>query len=335
MTAAQLYESPEKLHAAEVELHGFLADELGAWGFAVSRCHLMLGRSEAEQLAIETRSIELAQQRQAMLAEAQLVDERRSAQLDAERLAIETERRSAELQSEGQLARVEQGNRMALARMVLLDDQELARIEREGFKVLREAEREEATLDFRHEQMLLREKRKQALEEQLEAAQTSIEVERLKIQLEREKLDIAALAQEQNLAHLEKLKKIERDDELLRKQAAQDAERERLSAAKDLTPEQMMAALADKDPEIAKAMASRFSSEAEFARKSADEQKALMQEMQAQMMSLMEKGLESNAAVAAGHVKAASRTPAGSCKSCGEATQAAWKACPYCGVPLG
>jgi len=351
-----LCDDSERLRAAEIELSGFLTEELGPFGIAVQRCRLLLARTEDQQLAIDRRRGELEQERKAMLAEAQRLDERRRAELEAERRRIEHERQRAETEDEAGLAELKEGNRLALARMVMLDDQDLALIEREGFAERREGERAQELLDFRQEQLILRERRARELEDELAGARSELETGRINMELEREKLEIARLAQDQSLANLSRLKEIEREDDLLRERARAEAERERLAAAKDLTPEQMMAALADRDPEIARALAAKFGSEAEFARKSAEEQRALMREMQTQMTRVMEKGLDSSGAVAGGLVGAVrsgvERAPvvidnrgepassgsqpphAGKCSACGEPVEAGWRVCPYCGDKL-
>jgi hypothetical protein len=347
--ATALQQDPALLHQAESELSGFLMDELGVYGIVVNRCQLLLGRTEEQQLAIDRRRGELEQERKAMQAQARTLEERRQAKLDEERRLLEKERAADELAAEGELQQLGESNRLGLARMVSLNDQELARIEREGFTAQREDERVEELLDFRQSQLLLREERVLELEGELAGAQSELDTGRIHMQLEREKLEVASLAQDQNLAKLRQLKEIEREDDLLRAQAKSEAERERLAAAKDLSPEQMMAALADRDPEIARAMAARFGSEAEFARKSAEEQKELMREMQAQMAELMQKGLDANATVASGLVgvtrtgverapvvidnrsDAAPAAPSTACRGCGEKVESGWKVCPFCG----
>ncbi len=355
-SAAEVAGDPSALRDAELEIQSFLAEELGRWGIAVDRCQLLISRTESQQLELDSRRLELEQQRADLMKEALLIDERREARLAAERIAIASELDQAQQQSADGKAQRQESSRFALARMVMQNDQELAKLERDGFRELRADERDQELLDFRHRQLLMREDRKAQLEQELLSAQNELDTGRLRVQLEREKLELAALAQEQNLDQLGRIKQLEREDHLARQAANAAAERDRLAAAKDLSPEQMMAAMADKDPEIARAMAGRLSSEAEFARKSAEEQKALMIEMQAQMFRLMEKGLDSNAAVATGIAGAhrppappsttqgpviidnrAAGTPAPptkACTACGEGIQPNWKACPFCGNGL-
>jgi flagellar motor switch protein FliM len=92
----------------------------------------------------------------------------------------------------------------------------------------------------------------------------------------------------------------------------------------------MLAAMADKNPEVAKALAAKFASDGAHAQRNAAEQIQLMQKMQAEMAALMREGLQANAQVARGMVDVTVRT-AHSCAHCGKAMQPQWKACPFCG----
>ena len=337
-----LYQDLSVLHMAEREVQSFLVDELDRFGMNVESCQLLLGRTEEQQLAIDRRRVELDRERAEMLAERGIQEERRQALFEAERATLEKERKTTEAATGAELAGIGETNRFALARMVMLDEHQLSQIEREGFAEKRKSERNEELLDFKQNQLVLRERRAQELEGDLAKAESQLDIGRIELQLERERLAIAALAQEQNLANLRQLKEIEREDDLLRQGAQTEAERHRLAAAKDLTPEQMMAALADRDPEIARALAARGTSEAEFAKKSAADQIALMKEMQAHMASMMEKGLDANARVASGMLNVArtqnlrAATPANqgvvatNCSSCGEAVEPTWNVCPFC-----
>ncbi len=335
-----LYQDHAVLSMAEREVQSFLVDELGRFGMNVESCQLLLGRTDEQQLAIDRRCAELDQERADMLAEQDLQEARRRALFTAERATLEKERKTTEAATGAELAGIGETNRFALARMVMLDEQQLAQIEREGFSEGRKSERDEELIDFKQSQLLLRERRAQELEADLSKAGNQLDIGRIEMQLEREKLTIAALAQEQNLANLRGLKEIEREDDLLRQGAQTEAEQHRLAAAKDLTPEQMMAALADRDPEIARALAARGTSQVEFAQKSAQDQISLMREMQAQMASMMEKSLDANARVASGmlnavrppnvRASATSAVAASHCSNCGETVEPTWKVCPFC-----
>jgi hypothetical protein len=343
LDVAALTGGVDTMHGAEREIEEFIANELGSFGMTVSSCQLLLGRTEQQQLEIDRKSSDLKRQRAEMLAEEVILVEKRKAIFAAELSTLEKERDIAQATTASELEGLAESNRFGLARMVLLDDQQLEEISSEGFARRRTSERSQEVLDFKQGQLFLREKRARELEDQLASAGNQLDVGRLQMQLEKEKLEIAALAQEQNLANLRLVKEIEREDHLLRQSAQAEVEQQRLASAKDLSPEQMMAALADRDPEIARALAARCGSEAEFARKSAEDQLALMKEMQSQMANVMGKSLEANAAVASGVIHAA-RTPiarqqavvqnAGkaACSGCGEQVETTWNVCPFCGA---
>jgi len=113
----------------------------------------------------------------------------------------------------------------------------------------------------------------------------------------------------------------------------------------------MLAALADRSPEIAKALAAKFAADGTQAAKSAEEKVRLLQQMQAEMASLMRQGLQANAEVARGFVVSSQDRPPvvgvhvgrpdppaeaakETCASCKAAVQPQWRNCPYCGKPL-
>jgi hypothetical protein len=255
---------------------------------------------------------------------------RRRQELDRERQQIELEQKLDQSQGQSRLGQANEGYRFAMARMVLQNDADLAVIERDGFAKRRESERLQEQLDAQQAQMLQSQAHTADLQRQLAGAQNELEVQRIKMQIETERLKLASLAQEQNLTNLRRIKEIEREDALARSRDAAEMERARFAAAGTLSPEQMLAAMADKNPEIAKALAAKFANDGSHAQRNAAEQIQLMQKMQAEMASIMREGLQANAQVARGMVDVTIRST-NACTHCGKALQPQWKACPYCG----
>jgi hypothetical protein len=328
--AARLRTDATSLTAAQAEVTQFLNEELFAFGLAVQRCHLLVGRSAAEDLEIARRKNEIEQSRRSMEADIQRIEMRRRQELDRERQQIELEQKLDQSQGQSRLGQANEGYRFAMARMVLQNDADLAVIERDGFAKRRESERLQEQLDAQQAQMLQSQAHTADLQRQLAGAQNELEVQRIKMQIETERLKLASLAQEQNLTNLRRIKEIEREDALARSRDAAEMERARFAAAGTLSPEQMLAAMADKNPEIAKALAAKFANDGSHAQRNAAEQIQLMQKMQAEMASIMREGLQANAQVARGMVDVTIRST-NACTHCGKALQPQWKACPYCG----
>lgn len=350
-SAAALRSDAAKLSAAEAEIGQFLIALLEEHGIALRRCNLLIPRSDAENLAIEQRSREIDRLRKDALAAEEKFELARQQALTIERNRIAQELERSRIGEQVVTDELRESTRFRMARMVMLNEQDLAKLTREGFAEQRVSERTQAELDFRHEQMLLREKQAHELEQQLAQAKTGAEVSRIGMQLEREKLQIAALAQEQNLLNLRRLREIEREDEILRGRERAEQEKARFAVAAALTPEQMLAAMADKNPEVARALAAKFSAQGQ----SAMDQMRIMREMQGEMAAMMRQSLQSNADVARGLVAGMSErerprfvgvpvpppaapvdapAPAGAataCGGCGSALQPTWKACPFCG----
>ncbi len=328
--ASALRSDAATLTAAQDEVAQFLNQELFAFGLAVQRCHLLVGRSAAEDLEIARHKSEIEQARRSMEADIERIEMRRRQELEHERLQIELEQKLEQGAGQARLGQANEGHRFGLARMVLQNDADLAVIERDGFAKRRESERLQEQLDAQQAQMLQSQAHTADLQRQLAGAQNELEVQRIKMQIETERLKLAGLAQEQNLTNLRRIKEIEREDALARSRDAAEMERARFAAAGTLSPEQMLAAMADKNPEIAKALAAKFANDGSHAQRNAAEQIQLMQKMQAEMASIMREGLQANAQVARGMVDVTIRST-NACTHCGKALQPQWKACPYCG----
>lgn len=328
--ATRLRSDAASLAAAKAEVSQFLNEELFHFGLAVQRIHLLVGRSPGEDLEIVRRRKDLEQELRSMEADVERIDMRRRQDLDREKQEIEVEQRLEQAAGQSKIGQANEGHRFALARMVLQNEADLAVIERDGFMRRRESERLQEQLDAQHHQMLQSQAQAAELQRQLSGTQNELDVQRIRMQIEAEKLKLAALAQEQNLTNLRRLKEIEREDAMARGRDAAELERARFATAGTLTPEQMLAAMADKHPEIARALAAKFANEGGQAQRSAAEQVQLMQKMQAEMASLMREGMQANAQVARGLVDVAARN-ATLCTRCGKGLQPQWKACPYCG----
>ena len=265
-----------------------------------------------------------------MAADAERIELRRRQDIDRERQQIAVEQTIDQASGTAQLGRTNEGHRFALARMVLQDSADLAVIEREGFAKRRASERLQEQLDAQHKQMLQSQSHTADLQRQLAGAHNELEVQRIQMQIETERLKLAGIAQDHNLTNLRRIKEMEREDAFARSRDAAEIERARFAVAGTLSPEQMLAALADKNPEVAKALAAKFASEGASAKQNAAEQLQLMQKMQSEMASIMREGLHSNAQVARGLIDSATRSSP-SCPQCSKPLHPQWKVCPYCG----
>jgi hypothetical protein len=341
--AQQLRTNPAVRQALLAAFRQFLGEQLVAFGIVVRDVQLQVARSGDEEQAIRTRTAALERQRKDLIVEQQLVDRRRQQMLDSELLQIDTGEALARGAADSSKAQAGEGNRFALARMVLQNEQQLAEIQRQGFAQKRESERTQDTLDTKHKLLLAAQAHAAQLERDLAGAKSSAEIARIQMELEKERLTIAGLAQEQNLLNLRKLKEIEREDAMLRERERAAQERERIAAMNGLTPEQMLAMMADRSPEVAKALAAKFTADGQHVQRSAAEQMALMQKMQAEMGALMRESLQSNAQVARGLVQGVNdmeraRVQSGAvgpeCRTCHARLQPQWRACPYCGAAV-
>jgi hypothetical protein len=321
----------------------FLTDQLFVFGMVARDVRLDLARGGEEDLAIRRRTADLERLRQDLVAEQQLVDRRRQEAVTAELQQIDTQEALVRGAADLTKAQAGEGNRLAVARMVLLNDQQLAEIQREGFAQKRASERTQETLDTQHQLLLAAQAHTASLERELAGARSGADIARIKMALETEQLKVAALAQEQNLLNLRRLREIEREDAQLRDRERAQLERERIAAMNGLTPEQVLAMIADKSPEVAKALSAKFANDGQHAQRSAAEQLALMQKMQAEMASLMRESLQANSQVARGMVQGAAdieraRAVSGAvgpeCRSCHARLQPQWRACPYCGAAV-
>lgn len=322
----------------------FVREQLLGYGMVTRDVRLQVARTGDEEQAIRRRSAELDRQRKDLLAEYEVVDRRRQQTVRTETLEIDTQEAIARGGSEARVAQAGEGNRFALARMVLLDDQQLDEIRRDGFAKKRESERTQEALDAKHALLLEAQAHAAALERELAGAKSGAEVARIQMELEKERLKIAALAQEQNLLNLRKLREIEREDAVLRDRERMAQEKERISSMSGLTPEQMLALMADRSPDVAKALMAKFTADGQNVQRSAAEQMALMQKMQAEMAALMRESLQANSQVARGLVQGTTdmeraRAVSGGgtgpeCSSCRARLQPTWRACPFCGTAV-
>ncbi len=330
MRAADLRADPAVREALQAKLREFAAKELFAVGIALRRIYLQVPASPEAELELRRKTADLDRATAELELEVARQELRRQQELAAEREQLAAALEVAKLDAGADVDRAREAARFSLARMVLQDDNQLAVIEREGFARRRESERTQEQLDVQHQRMVAAQVHTAQLERELASAKNAADVQRIQFDLEREKLQLAALAQEQNLLNLRKIKEIEREDDLARSRDAAEQERARFAAAGTLSPEQMLAALADKNPEVAKALAAKFAADGASAQRSAADQIQLMKAMQAEMASMMRDSLQANAQVARGMVDASARVHS-ACAGCGKALQPQWKACPYCG----
>jgi len=335
---------PAARQALQQACEQFVREQLFPFGIVVRSVQLDLARSGEEDLVLRKRAADLERQRQDLVVEQKLVDRRRQQMLTAELQQIDTQEAVARGAAQTTVAQAGEGNRFALARMVLQNDQQLAEIQRSGFAEKRASERTQEALDAQHKLLLEAQAHAAQLERQLAGAKGGADIARIKMELEKEQLKVAALAQEQNRLNLRLVREIAREDDLAREREKAAQERERIAAMSGLSPEQMLAVMADRSPDVAKALIAKFTNEGQHAQRSAADQLALMQKMQADMAAMMRDSLQANAQVAHGMVKSTTdmeraRVTGGAaagpeCRTCHARLQPQWRACPYCGAAV-
>ena len=313
------------LRKLEKALWDLVNADLNPFGIEAQRVTLLLGTTPQQKLDFERRRLELDAQRNDMLSGAERIEKDRKAEIEKQRQKREhdlTEHLAA-LQHQGSKAGAARD--LELGRMGLLDEQDLWRLENEGARERTQAQREEAQRQLEADLLTGRQQHAADLEKQLAGARNDVEIERLRMQLERERLEIARIAQDQNLRNLDRIKQIEREDEIAREKAT-------FSNVAGVTGEQALIAMIKSNPAAAEALKAKFAAEgqaraAESAARGNEDKVKLVQENQAQMTDLMKSALQANAAVAG-----AAAEP--SCPDCGKAVKATFKVCPYCGTKM-
>lgn len=299
---ANVSADPRGLADLEAALWAILEGELQPLGIQVGRGNLLCGVTPEQALVVQSRTREIEARAKEINRRAAIIDKERAAEFEKSKGAIDKD----------------------LLIVGLLNKQEVERVQRDGHRERTAADRAEDLKVLHHDLLKGRERHASELERDLASAKGEVEVERIKMQLEGERLEIARLAQEQNITNLRMIKEMEREDAIAREDA-------RFKNVASVTAEQALVASVTKSDDASAALAARYKAESDA--KSGEDRLALMEKMNTQQADLMKSALAANAQVAHGLVDAA--RPAGhtdfACGSCGESIKRTFKVCPFCG----